>query len=139
MEKTRWTLVLPVSLIIARPLKEIDADQVFKLARLGCTQEEIGEFFGVSHQTVGRRFGQEYALGRGASKISLRRAQFKSALGGCATMQIHLGKQYLGQTDRLDLQSGGKPIAYVERASNPRDVHRNGVAPQSALETVGPD
>lgn len=123
---------------MARPLKEIDGEQVFKLARLGCTQEEIGEYFGVSHQTIGRRFGQEYELGRGSSKISLRRAQFKAALGGNATMQIHLGKQYLGQTDRLDVKSDGKAIVYIDRASNPRDTPRHGQA-GTASQTVGSD
>ncbi len=105
---------------MARPLKEIDGEQVFKLARLGCTQEDIAEFFGCSDSTISERFRNEFHLGRGASKISLRRAQFKTALSGCAAMLIHLGKQYLGQTDRLDIRSAGELI-YVDRASNPRD------------------
>ncbi len=44
-------------------------------------------------------------------------------------MLIHLGKTYLGQTDRVDVTSNGKPVAYVDRATNPRDkavVHANG-------------
>ena len=34
--------------------------------------------------------------------MSLRRQQFKSAEAGNVTMQIWLGKQYLGQTDKVE-------------------------------------
>lgn len=117
---------------MGRPLKEIDAEQVFKLARLGCTQEEIGEWFGVDHAQISRRFAQEYQLGRGACKTSLRRAQFKTALGGCAAMLIHLGKQYLGQTDRLDLNANVQSTRWFERVCD----GRNG-PPLSPTETEG--
>ncbi len=106
---------------MGRPLKEIDGEQVFKLARLGCTQEEIGEFFACDHRTVGRRFAQEYELGKAAGKTSIRRWQMKKGRAGCSTMLIHLGKQYLGQTDRLDIKTDGKALTYIDRANNPRD------------------
>lgn len=92
---------------MGRPLKEIDADQVYKLATLGCTQEEIGEYFGCARSVISERFRQEFNLGRAASKISLRRWQRKKAHAGCTTMLIHLGKQELGQTDRVDLTTRG--------------------------------
>ncbi|HWG97202.1 MAG TPA: hypothetical protein VN647_08980, partial [Nitrospira sp.] len=64
-----------------RPLKEIDGDQVYKLAKMGCTQEEIADYFGcASHSTISERFRQDYELGRAASKTSLRRMQWKSAI-----------------------------------------------------------
>jgi hypothetical protein len=93
-----------------RPLKDIDGEQVFKLAKLGCTQAEIAEHFGCAQSTISERFRLDFQLGQAQSKTSLRRAQFKSALSGCATMLIHLGKQYLGQTDRLDIQTQGQPV-----------------------------
>jgi hypothetical protein len=40
--------------------------------------------------------------GRARLRKSLRRAQIKSALSGNSTMLVWLGKQYLGQSDRLD-------------------------------------
>ncbi len=120
---------------MGRPQKDIDGEWVFKLAKLGCTQDDIAEFMGCDQATISRRFSSEFNLGRGACKISLRRAQFKSALAGCAAMLIHLGKQHLGQTDRMDVMSGGEPVTtrWFERVHNPRDssvppsVKANGV------------
>jgi hypothetical protein len=84
-----------------RPRKQIDGDGVFKLACLGCTNEEIGDFFGCHADTIRNNFSGELALGRSGMKISLRRLQMKSARAGSVPMQIHLGKQYLGQADKV--------------------------------------
>ena len=108
---------------MGRPTKDIDADQVRKLAKLGCTQEEIADFFDCAHSVISERFRQEFHVGRGESKISLRRMQWKAARGGSVPMLIHLGKVYLGQTDRLDVKNeGGRTVVYIERADNPRDA-----------------
>jgi hypothetical protein len=98
---------------VGRPLKPIDAEQVYKLARLGCTQEEVGDYFGCARSVISERFRQEFELGRAASKISLRRWQRKKAQAGCSTMLIHLGKAELGQTDRLDITSQGDSVKTV--------------------------
>ena len=40
-------------------------------------------------------------------------------------MLIHLGKVYLGQSDRLKVTSEGSPgVLYIERANNPCDAGR---------------
>jgi hypothetical protein len=44
-------------------------------------------------------FSGAYEKGLENGKSSLRRLQWKAALGGNITMQIWLGKQYLGQRD----------------------------------------
>lgn len=88
-----------------RPRKEIDAEGVRKLAKLGCTNEEIGDFFGVSREFVRTRYMQELILGRAEQKISLRRLQFKRAYAGSDPMLIHLGKNYLGQADKIVTQN----------------------------------
>lgn len=88
----------------------IDGSEVFKLAKLGCTQKEIGEYFGVDASTISRRFATEFHLGAAACKTSIRRWQIKKARGGCTPMLIHLGKTYLGQTDRVDVTTRGDAI-----------------------------
>lgn len=98
---------------MGRSLAPIDAELVYKLAKLGSTQEEIGEFFGVDQATISRRFSSEFALGRAACKISLRRWQIKRAHAGSDPMLIHLGKVYLGQTDKLDVTSNGEQVKTV--------------------------
>lgn len=86
-----------------RPLAEISAHQVEKLAKLGCTMEEIGFFFGVHKSTISRRFATEMEKGLNDIKIRLRRAQLRSAWGGNVVMQIFLGKNLLKQTDKSEI------------------------------------
>ena len=119
---------------MARPLKEIDGEQVFKLAKLGCTQAEIGEFFGCADTTISGRFREEFQLGKAASRISLRRMQFKKAHAGCTTMLIHLGKQWLGQAEQLNITSDGKPVQPIfQRISDPRNEVVHAPAPTNGV------
>jgi hypothetical protein len=84
---------------MGRPLKPIDAEQVYRLARLGCTQQEIADFFGCHPDTIRDRFSTELARARAAWKMSIRRAQTVRAIRDRSdTMLIHLGKTELGQT-----------------------------------------
>ena len=104
---------------MGRPLKEIDGDEVFKLAKLGCTQEEIGEFFGCARSVISQRFRQEFDLGSAASKTSIRRWQMKRAHAGSDSMLIHLGKNMLGQTEKVDVNAlGGLRISVVYEDDN---------------------
>lgn len=86
---------------MGRPLKDIDGKQVYKLAALGCTNEEIGDFFGCSDETIRTRFLDILKVARADQKISLRRRQW--ALAQKSTpMAIHLGRVYLGQGGGVD-------------------------------------
>ena len=92
-----------------RPKKEIDQEQFEKLCGLQCTQEEICCWFDVTDKTLnswckatyGVSFSDVYNKKREKGKISLRRAQFRLAEKNAA-MAIFLGKNYLGQTDRIE-------------------------------------
>lgn len=88
---------------MARPKKKIDYDAVQKLASIQCTQEEIANFLEVSVRTLQRdkEFCRLYKKGLDNGKMSLRRHQFKLAEKSPA-MAIFLGKQYLGQTDKVE-------------------------------------
>lgn len=79
----------------------IDYDLVAKLAEIQCTQEEIARILGCSTKTLQRddTFCLIYKKGLETGRRSLRRFQWKSAEKGNVTMQIWLGKQYLGQKD----------------------------------------
>ncbi len=87
---------------MARPLAVVDESLVLKLAEINCTQAEICAIVGVSRETLRKRFLALIEKGQETGKMSLRRAQFENALGGNATMQIWLGKQYLGQSDKTE-------------------------------------
>lgn len=86
-----------------RPKKEIDYNAVEKLASIQCTQEEIASFLDISVRTLTRdeEFCRLYKKGMDNGKMSLRRHQWKLAERYPA-MAIFLGKQYLGQTDKVE-------------------------------------
>ena len=85
---------------MANHKKDIDPEQVRKLAAIGCTDVEIGDIVGCSHDTLTRRFKEHLVFGRANGKMSLRRKQWETALSGNVAMLIWLGKQILGQTDK---------------------------------------
>lgn len=95
---------------IGRPLKEIDKAQFEKLCNLQCTLLEIAGFFNCSDDTIERwckrtyktNFAECFKTFSQGGKISLRRTQFKLAERSAA-MAIFLGKQYLGQTDKTEM------------------------------------
>jgi len=90
-----------------RPKFKIDYTQVEKLGAIMCTQAEIASILGCSVDTLQRdtKFCGLYKTAIDNGKMSLRRAQYKSAMLGNATMQIWLGKQYLGQRDKSDVEA----------------------------------
>ena len=95
-----------------RPRIEVDTDMLSKLCQLQCTAEECAHVLGLSVDTIDRRLKEEGWQGfddfksenNSMGKVSLRRAQYQTALAGNHTMQIWLGKQWLGQTDRQDAE-----------------------------------
>ncbi len=88
---------------MARPKKDIEPWQVYKLARIGCTDVEIGVILGCSQDTLTRRFAEFLRKGREKMHMSLRRMQYRAAQQGNVTMMIWLGKQYLKQSDKIDV------------------------------------
>lgn len=85
---------------------KIDKDQVFRLASIACTVNEIAAFCGVSNRTIERRCRVELERGRKIAEMSLRRKQFEKAVKeGNVTMLIWLGKQMLGQKDRVEVDN----------------------------------
>ena len=95
---------------MARPIKKVDTQAVQKLAQMHCTYEEIAEFCNVSTKTLQRIYVHLIKKGREMGKISLRRAQFEKALGGNVAMQIWLGKQHLGQTEKIEQTNRNEPL-----------------------------
>ena len=94
---------------MARPVIEIKKEQFESLCNLQCTLDEIAGFFKCSPDTIERwckrtyneSFADTYIVYSQNGKISLRRLQFKLAEKSYA-MAIWLGKQWLGQTDKVE-------------------------------------
>ena len=87
---------------MARPKKQVDVELLEKLASIQCTNEELSNMVGVSIDTLLRRYATLIKKARDNGKKSLRRMQWEAAQKGNVTMLIWLGKQYLGQKDKID-------------------------------------
>jgi len=87
---------------MGRPRKNIDVKLVEELAGLNCSLEEIARVVGCAVSTLQRGFDQVIKKGRESVNTSLKRKQYEVAMSGNVTMLIWLGKNYLGQRDKVE-------------------------------------
>jgi DNA-binding Lrp family transcriptional regulator len=90
---------------MARPKIEVDeakVKEIKSLAAIGCSFGEIASVTGISVRTLHRRFGTIIKEGIETGNVSLRRAQFRAATTGNVVMMIWLGKQRLGQREKVE-------------------------------------
>ena len=86
-----------------RAKKEIPIEkQVEKLASCGLTNKEIAEALAYDENTLKRKFEIFLIKGKANLKQRLKRKQIEVALAGNVSMLIWLGKNYLGQADKID-------------------------------------
>ena len=98
---------------MARPKKyNIDTKQVQKLASLGCTNKEISESFGCSADLLEKSYSEFLTKGRAEQRIRLRQLQWQSAEKGNVVMQIFLGKNMLGQQDKIEQTELDEPLVW---------------------------
>ena len=104
---------------MARPRKEIDWKKLDNLCQIQCTGEEIASVLEIDYDTLNSACKREHKMGFSdyysqkapAGKASLRRRQYKAAMDGNATMLVWLGKNLLGQTDKIETtEKETKPI-----------------------------
>ena len=93
---------------MARPRLKIDPKLVQDLAALGCKTTEIAVVVGCSPDTLEGRFSGELRKGKENLRISLRRWQLEAAKKGNVAMLIWLGKQMLGQTEKIEQTTEAK-------------------------------
>lgn len=90
-----------------RPRVEIDLKMMARLADLLFTAADCAMFFECGISTIDRRlkeagwagYGEFFHRHSARARVRLRQAQWKSAMAGNITIQIWLGKQYLGQSN----------------------------------------
>lgn len=122
-----------------RPKIEIDKVQFEKLCAIQCTLPELAGFFDCSEDTIERWCKREYKMTFAEvfkrksvdGKISLRRTQFRMAEKS-TVMAIWLGKQYLGQSDKIisESRADGMLADLIEGLKYDNDLH---------TETTGTD
>ena len=121
---------------ITKPLHQLDYKKLDAMCAIHCTGEECAAILGISYDTLNRALKRDgnkgfadYFKQKGASgKMSLRRKQYDHAMGGNSTMLIWLGKQWLGQSDKVDQSD-------VEEAQ-PLTINFNVSDPVSKIKTT---
>ena len=86
---------------------DIPPEKVKMLASFGCSYIEIGKYFGCSEGVIRRRYRTEYEQGREEMKLTLRQLQWKHAQNGNTALLIFLGKNFLQQTDKNQVDMTG--------------------------------
>lgn len=109
-------------------LSEEGIKLVTKMSMYMCTEEEIAGCLEMSLDTLHNEDNKELfrsaiEKGRNSGKESLRRKQYQVAMKGDRGMLIWLGKQLLGQTDKIEqsvgISDGRKELQdYMECAKN---------------------
>lgn len=100
--------------IVGRDKKVIPPEEVYKLAQMGCKNQEIANWFGLDENTLTYNFSVELLKGRESLKQSLRQAQIRLALSGNAVMLIWLGKNILGQSDSPLDSEANQPLPWSD-------------------------
>jgi len=101
-----------------RPTIEIDWVKFDELCELQCTLKEFANHFNCSEDTIenkvkqthGMLFSEYFNLKRCRGFISLRRKQYEAAMSGDRAMLIWLGKQWLGQSEKLESENHNTEI-----------------------------
>jgi len=91
--------------------KVMDWKQFNKLCGFQCTLEEIAAWYDCSVDTIERLVKKEKGIGfaeyyqqkKKIGAVSLRRAQMQYALAGNTALLIWLGKNLLGQTEKIEI------------------------------------
>ena len=98
---------------MARPKKyQIDTSQLQKLATLGCTNKEMADFFGCSADLLEKSYSEFLTKGRAEQKMRLRQLQWKACENGNVSMLIFLGKNMLGQQDKIETTEFDEPLVW---------------------------
>lgn len=110
--------------------KTVRISELRKLAELQCSETEMAKYFGISLHAFKklRKTDEMVSLAletaEAEGKISLRRNQFNLSKHS-ASMAIHLGKQWLGQTDKSQVEVSGPEGGPIEQ----RNYDFSGLSP----------
>ena len=126
---------------------EIDPEMVRGLARIGATWDEIAGILGIARTTLAvrmreKKYRDAYEQGVAEGDVSLRRAQYDSAMKGKTGMLVWLGKNRLNQTDRVEthnettIHDGGNALDKLSGAID-RLASRSGSRDGSAGSDTG--
>lgn len=111
---------------VGRPKSVFNWREMDYLCSIGCTLEEIAGLFQMDVSTVRERvkeefgitFNQYYERNSQGIKIALRRRQLKLAMDGDGAMLKFLGKNILGQKEKVEFDGQVKVNSWVDLINN---------------------
>lgn len=114
---------------MGRPKKNLtpkDWASVDYMCMIHCTGEEIAGVLGIDYDTLNRNckdqkgesISEYIKKHQNGGKMSLRRAQWKSAENGNVSMQIWLGKQWLGQKEQAEVSISANDDETIREMEN---------------------
>ena len=119
-------------------VRKIPRAKVRMLASFGCSFLEIAKYFAADEAVIRKKFREDYEQGRQDMKVKLRQAQWKGALEhGNTSLLIFLGKNYLGQSDKTDLEAANN-LESVLKACGFEDarIGKTGTESQEVVELL---
>jgi AraC-like DNA-binding protein len=111
---------------VGRPKSVLNWKEFEYLCSIGCTLDEIAGFFQMSKRALQDKvkaefdetFSERYEKLSQGMKVSLRRKQFQVAMDGDTKMLTFLGKNVLGQKEKLDFEGEVKVNSWVDLVNN---------------------
>ena len=129
----QYTEITKIAMIVGRNQTPVPPDEVELMAKIGSTDREIAEHFGITDSTLRYNFTDYLVKGRRELTQRLRQAQLRVAFEGNPTLLIWLGKQILGQTES-PLQAGREPLPFTD---DDADDARDGIDIDTMTSTDG--
>ena len=111
---SKISTITKTAILVGRNNTPVPPDEVELMAKIGCPDREIAEYFGINDDTLRYNFKDFLIKGRQELKNSLRRAQLRVALDGNATLLIWLGKNILAQSDAPTNTDDNKPLPWTD-------------------------
>ena len=114
----KWGEVTKRGLVVGRGQnqKVVDPDEVYRLAKISCTMEEMSHFFGIDRETLKYNFLPYIQRAESELRQMLRARQIEVALDGNPTMLIWLGKNMLGQSDNPTNTDANRVLPWTDDA-----------------------
>jgi len=88
--------------IRGRPRAKVNEEEVLKLAKMQCTNQEIADWFGVSKDTIERRFKDILHIGRSCGVITMKRRLFEEVEKGNLGAIVWWSKNFAGMSDKIE-------------------------------------
>ena len=107
-----FTEITKPAIITGRNHIPVPPDEVEMMAKIGCTNREIAQHYGVNENTLGRVFEAYLARGRSELRQRLRQTQLRVAFDGNPTMLIWLGRNILGQNETPYDTADNEPLPW---------------------------